>query len=201
MGQENIKCCCKSKEIDELNIGTIKKEIIENEEELFHPKIKEDINLKDLKTYIHSKNISITKDDVSINNISDIKDDNLKRPSILLHSKKYNIQKEISGESYNNQKRKSKKNLSKRVSFGVNSSRNLVSLKNKSDDKNHLLYYNKIQSVYRGYIYRKKIFPKFKIELNNHLMKLLKELYEKYLTNKLKSQEENLGIRHDKNTY
>ena len=201
MGQENIKCCCKSKEIDELNIGTIKKEIIENEEELFHPKIKEDINLKDLKTYIHSKNISITKDDVSINNISDIKDDNLKRPSILLHSKKYNIQKEISGESYNNQKRKSKKNLSKRVSFGVNSSRNLVSLKNKSDDKNHLLYYNKIQSVYRGYIYRKKIFPKLKIELNNHLMKLLKELYEKYLTNKLKSQEENLGIRHDKNTY
>ena len=202
MGQENIKCCCKSKEIDELKIGTIKKELIENEEELFHPIKKEDINLKDLKTYIHSKNISTTKDDVSMNNISDIKDDNLKIPSILLHSKKYNIQKEISGESYNNQKRKSKKNnLSKRVSFGVNSSRHLVSLKNNSDGKNNLLYYNKIQSVYRGYIYRKKIFPKLKIELNNHLMKLLKELYEKYLTNKLKTQEENLGIRHDKNTY
>ncbi len=201
MGQENNKCCCKSKEIDELNIETIKKEIIENEEELFHQKIKEDKNLKDLKTYINSKNISTTKDDASINNISDIKDENLKRPSILLHSKKYNIQKEISGESYNNQKRKSKKNLSKRVSFGVNSSKNLVSFKNNSDDKNNLLHYNKIQSVYRGYIYRKKIFPKLKIELNNHLMKILKELYEKYLTNKLKSQEENLGIRHDKNTY
>ena len=87
MGQESVKCCCKSKETNEINIASAKGEIIEIDE-AFYPKFKDDQNIKDLKSYISMKNISISKDDISNGNINENNDEYTKQPSILLNSKK-----------------------------------------------------------------------------------------------------------------
>ena len=216
MGQGPVKCCCNSKETNEINIGTAKGEIFKIDE-IFSPKFKDDQNIKDLKSYISMKNNSISKDDFSNGNINDNNDEYKKQPSILINSKKYNFQKEIRDNNIKIfEKKKSAKNLNvKRVKFGIdihdnidnlNNKKNSVlktnlNLKEKKKETNNSIYYCKIQSIYKGYYYRKKIFPQIKIELEKNLMSQLKELYEKYLTINLKTQEENLGITHNENSY
>ena len=171
MGQESVKCCCKSKETNEINIASAKGEIIEIDE-AFYPKFKDDQNIKDLKSYISMKNISISKDDISNGNINENNDEYTKQPSILLNSKKYNFQKEIrDNELKIFQKKKSAKNLNvKRVKFGINNSNQVnsdlktnLNKKNIKTKSNNSIYYNKIQSIYKSYYYRKNIFPKIKI--------------------------------------
>ena len=209
MGQESVKCCCNSKETNEMNIDRAKGDLIEIDEG-FSPKFKDDQSIKDLKSYITMKNNSIAKDDISNGNINDNNGEYIKQPSILLNSKKYNLQKEIRDNRLKKfQKQKSAKNLNvKRVKFGINNSNQVnsdlktnLNKKNIKTKSNNSIYYNKIQSIYKSYYYRKNIFPKIKIELEKNLMSQLKELYEKYLTANLKSQEENLGISHNENSY
>ena len=58
-----------------------------------------------------------------------------------------------------------------------------------------------IQSIYRSYSYRKKIFPKERIILENETLNKLKQLYNLYLTPNLKNMEVQLGIKHNEDSY
>jgi len=214
MGIENTKCCCKSKETNEMKMGTEKGEIIEIDSAV-SPRLNKDFSMKDLKSYITFKNNSSQKEDISNgNNINENKDEYQRKPSILLNSKKNNLQKENKDSDLPPlpKKRYGYKNSNiKRVSFEFDSMKNNIG-KNKNNNSNsynnsisninsNTFYYNKIQSIYKGYYFRNKIYPKLKKELEENLMNQLKEIYEKYLTNNLKTQEEKLGIIHDENSY
>ena len=162
MGQGPVKCCCNSKETNEINIGTAKGEIFKIDE-IFSPKFKDDQNIKDLKSYISMKNNSISKDDFSNGNINDNNDEYKKQPSILINSKKYNFQKEIRDNNIKIfEKKKSAKNLNvKRVKFGINNSNQVnsdlktnLNKKNIKTKSNNSIYYNKILK----YIYIQEIF-------------------------------------------
>ena len=58
-----------------------------------------------------------------------------------------------------------------------------------------------IQSTYRSYSYRKKIFPTERIKLENETLNKLKQLYNLYLTPNLKNMEVQLGIKHNEDSY
>ena len=72
--------------------------------------------------------------------------------------------------------------------------------KNFENIKNSL-YVQKIQKVYKGYNYRKYILPDLLDELKNKVDKMVKELYDNYLTEPLKKQESSIGIKHNENSY
>ena len=212
MGIENTKCCCKSNETNEMKMGTEKGEKIEIDSAM-SPRLNKDFSMKDLKSYITFKNNSSQKEDISNGNMNENKDEYQRKPSILLHSKKNNLQKEKENKDSEYpplpKKKYGYKNANvKRVSFEFDSIKNTIG-KNKnnsnnnsnSNNINNTFYYIKIQSVFRGYYFRNKIYPKLKKEVEENLMNQLKEIYEKYLTNNLKSQEEKLGIIHDENSY
>jgi hypothetical protein len=58
-----------------------------------------------------------------------------------------------------------------------------------------------IQAIFKGYIYRKKIFPLEKITFEEETVTKIKELYNKYLTPNLKSMEILLGTKINEESY
>ena len=58
-----------------------------------------------------------------------------------------------------------------------------------------------VQKRFRGFYYRKNIFPKIKKILEKETLNTINLLYNKYLTENLIKQENNLGIKHDENSY
>ena len=58
-----------------------------------------------------------------------------------------------------------------------------------------------IQKLFRGFYYRKNIFPNKKINLENKTLMIFKKLYNEYLTENLLKQEENIGIHHNENSH
>ena len=68
MGQENITCCCKGKEKNEMEFDNINR-IIENYDNLesIQSPIESVNNIKNLKNYVNTKNTSsLVKDDTSL---------------------------------------------------------------------------------------------------------------------------------------
>ena len=58
-----------------------------------------------------------------------------------------------------------------------------------------------IQAIFKGYIYRKKVFPFEKITFEEEIVTKIKELYNKYLTPNLKSMETLLGTKINEESY
>ena len=58
-----------------------------------------------------------------------------------------------------------------------------------------------IQSYYRKYFFNKNIYPQLKQQLLTHLNNMIKDLYNKYLTNNLKHAETAIGIQHNEHSY
>ena len=67
--------------------------------------------------------------------------------------------------------------------------------------KKHIPKITTLQSYYRKYYFNKHIYPELKQQLITHLNKMVKELYNKYLTNNLKQAETAIGIQHNENSY
>ena len=58
-----------------------------------------------------------------------------------------------------------------------------------------------IQSYYRKYFFNKNIYTQLKQQLLTHLNNMIKDLYNKYLTNNLKQAETAIGIQHNEHSY
>jgi hypothetical protein len=69
------------------------------------------------------------------------------------------------------------------------------------DYESHKNLIIKIQSFYRGYQYRKNIFPLEKITLEEETMNKLKDLYNLYHTPNLMNMENQLGIKFNEESY
>lgn len=89
--------------------------------------------------------------------------------------------------------------------FNQKSHTNLKNTYEKEKNKMYLIYNHskvvKIQKEFRGFYFRKKIYPKLKEQLNQEFEKLIKSLYNQYLTPQLKKQESSIGIKHTENSY
>lgn len=89
--------------------------------------------------------------------------------------------------------------------FNQKSHTNLKNTNEKEKNKMILVYNHstvlKIQKVFRAFYFRKKIYPKLKEELTQEFEKLIKSLYNQYLTPQLKKQESSIGIKHTENSY
>ena len=215
MGQETTRCCCKSKETNEINIGNSKTELIEYDGP-YIPKLNKDVSMKDLKSYITNKNNSNSKEENNGNsteNKEEIKK-NSKKNILKKEVKEFDLpplpKKKIGHKNSSvkkvsfidsNMKKENKNNNNENINKNNENNINEKKENKNINDKKNIPYLIKIQSVYKGYYYRKKIYPNVKKELEQNLLEELKTLTEKYLTPNLKSQEEKLGISQDENTY
>ena len=208
MGQEtSALCCCKKNKIDEEmknDSNDDESERNENPEEL--------INLKDLKSYVNYKNFSsISKSESRGSNIDDSfinSGQNLKKRSNFLLLRNDDEKEKLSS----NELLQINKNPDKKVKFRINSIKSsssqffsskalsTVVIKQAFQPFKYLGVF-KIQKLYKGYVYRKYLFPEIKKNLELETLNQLKNIYNEYLTENLKNQEELLGIIHDENSY
>ena len=147
------------------------------------------------------------------------KDINKKNPKILLFNNEDDMKEKESESDDNDILNKAIKNFEKENKNNslfvkkkekpdkiVQSFFGQRSLSTLPDTKNGKKAYNtysiiKIQKIYKGHYYRKKIYPSKKKELEEELYSKLKELYNKYLTENLKNQENSIGINHNEDSY
>jgi hypothetical protein len=220
MGQENSKCgCCKSRENNEIKFDEMNgNSNSEYNNSTKNSKLKKNNNVKDLKSYVTFKNSDIisqkedetssaNNNDKSIDNSSNkklpkivfVKGDNDKKEiedEILLNKSIKNYEK--NNKAHNN--KKEEKNNSSLIVQNFFGQRSLSTLPDNGKAYNTYSII-KIQKIYKGHYYRKKIYPSKKKELEEELYSKLKELYNKYLTENLKNQESSIGINHNEDSY
>ena len=187
MGQEQT-CCCKIKEKNELELDELNKNInnYENFESFISP-TNSIINTNCLKNFINSKKqFSLKKDDINLSNKEE------EKLFIDVKKSQLNSFKNCFLQNDNVFLLSEKNKYSKKIYKGKYLSSKFVS-------SNLLIII--IQKLFRGFYYRKNIFPNKKINLENKTLMILKKLYNEYLTENLLKQEENIGIHHNENSY
>ena len=212
MGNNNdSNCrCCRSREND-LDFDSKENNNIEklNNSSSQNNNIDENFK-KDLKSYVTFKNFSeqasssLKIERSSENNSnSNNEENNLKSNKKILKKSNDLIKQNNYYEKYNNNNNSLINQNNINNNDNENNNNNDIT---EEDNLNNSKVNNSekiilIQSVYKGYYYRSKIFPDLKIELENHLDNLLQELYSKYLTPNLKNCEFLLGIKNNQNSY
>ncbi len=200
MGQENNTfCCCRrNKKEEELeNKSNDNSELNENPIDL--------MNIKNLKSYVKHKNNSLLKQRDSNGSIIESNDSFINNGKTLKKQSNFLLLRNGKQDSpiFNTPTRKNNiKIQSNSQPHEFFSSRALSTLPVKTTfQPNKFLAIFKIQKVYRGFIFRKNYYPRIKNNLELFTFDLLKGYYNKYLTNNLRIQEENLGINHSDNSY
>ena len=176
MGQEQT-CCCKSKDKNDIELNELKNNLNNNEnfESFISPN---NTIINSLKNFIYSKKqFSLKKDNTNFtynekDKLNSFKKNFFKNDNIFLLNEKNDNSKKIYEGNY---------------------------ISNKLITINYFIIL--IQKIFRGFYYRKKIFPNKKINLENITLTKLKKLYNEYLTENLIKQEENIGIKHNENSY
>ena len=231
MGKENSKCCCSSKENNEFQFEERQSpksiESDNNSNKLKNPNIIKD--LKSYVSFKNIESLSQKEDESSSiynnnnNNIDKDSENNKEtnKKSLKIVSFKSEEEKrekdsenddddilnkaikKFEKENKNNSLIEKKKEKPDKIVQSFFGQRSLSTL---PDTKNGKKAYNtysiiKIQKIYKGHYYRKKIYPSKKKELEEQLYSKLKELYDKYLTDNLKNQENSIGINHNEESY
>ena len=196
-------CCCKinKKKDEEMENDSNDDESEKNE----NPS--ELVNIKNLKSYVNYKNFSsLSKSESKGSNMEDSlinTGQNLKKRSNFLLLRKDEENKKSNDLPKNNDNRK--------IRFRINSIKaphqffsskalSTIVIKEAFQPFKYLGVF-KIQKLYKGYIYRKYLFPEIKKNLELETLNQLKNIYNEFLTENLKKQEELLGITHNENSY
>ena len=195
--------CCKNNKKDE----EMEKDSNDDDESERKENPSELINLKDLKSYVNYKNFSsISKSESRGSNIEDSlinSGQNLKKRSNFLLLRNDDEKKKLSPDNLNNADKKVKFNIDSIKSsnhFFSSKALSTVVIKQSFEPIKYLGIY-KIQKLYKGFIYRKYLFPEIKKNLELETLNQLKNIYNEFLTENLKKQEELLGIIHNEDSY
>ena len=168
---QRIYCCCK-KDNNEIEFDKSK---INSEN---FESIQSTINNRSLKRYVNSKSFFL-KDDTIFS--SKIEEENISKYGRIKNYCKKNILSLLKENKIFN----SSLNIPFKIKLNIYKI-SLVII---------------VQKRFRGFYYRKNIFPKIKKILEKETLNTINLLYNKYLTENLIKQENNLGIKHDENSY
>ena len=197
MGQENGTFCCCNRNKNENEFEN------ENSEENENPN--DNLNKTNLKSYVKNKNKSILKQRDSYGNTIEPIDTFINTGKTLNKQTNFLLLRNNNNEEqkFNSPKRKSNmqiRTVSQPHEFFSSRAYSTLPVKTSFQPNKFLAIY-KIQKLFHGFIYRKNYYPSIKNKLELFNLDLLKGYYNKFLTENLKKQEENLGINHSENSY